>query len=171
MVISVDGDFCNVQKISKSFRNIRHKLKLTEVFPVSPSIDIRDDYSKGLENWEEEEPETDVINSELPVNNATTVHPYVESNARILEQSDSITDHTDYITVVPDAEPTCPHISSDAAETCPVQTPDVGENSSASTESAHQEFESPPDDHQITMKLRSPSKRRPPKRFADYELR
>ena len=55
IVVGVDDDFCTVQKMTKSLRNVKYKVKPTEIYPVTPTInDVGlDNMSYAFEDGEE----------------------------------------------------------------------------------------------------------------------
>ena len=67
IVTSIDGENeCTVQKITKAIRNIQYKVKLSEVYPVTPTIYVNPDYSHGLEDSASDEEEDGRENSSSP---------------------------------------------------------------------------------------------------------
>ena len=77
IVISSNDKDCTVQKITKSIRNVKYKLKLNEVSPVTPTINIHPDYLKGVETEDEDELDDTMDNTtSRNADDDVQFHPY-----------------------------------------------------------------------------------------------
>ena len=55
IITKLDGNMCTVMKLNKSkFQKKEYEVKLTEVFPVTPTIHISDNCERGLESSDED---------------------------------------------------------------------------------------------------------------------
>ena len=60
IVTEIEGDSCVIQKLAKSLRNVKYSLKLTEIFPVTSTVNLSEEWLCGLESVEEDESDNDV---------------------------------------------------------------------------------------------------------------
>ena len=172
IVTNVSGDSCTIQKLDKSLRNTKYDIKITEIYPVTSTINIRDDCLKGLDQRDDDEEESEIDDSQVS---------YPETEAIVLQQSASATSPVDIlhptsehclpeVLAEPDPHSTIPELADSVDSTNNVEVI-VDSVDTDTTTPSRQEAESPPVPRLTAMKLRSPSKRQKPRRFDDYECR
>ena len=163
LVVSNTNDgFLIVQKINKSLRNVKYRVKPTEVYPVASTI------SDTPQHIEEDEDEDDV---ELMLNDIIECPsrpvrfpdpPTVFNHGAIQNEGDHLNLATN-ATVAPVVSPECPQHETNNTLT--------GRDEQASTDDeASHEFESPQDSEPPPPTNRPQRRMERPKRFDDYVL-
>ena len=172
LVTETNKNTCTIQKLAKSLRNVKYEVKLTEVFPVTPTINIHDNCLNGMETEEEETPATIYDNyddEDVPPQR----QPQLQRQSQFQEADDNVytlpvvTD--DPITTNDDDYGPLPEVIT-PPETI-VEHDDDHDATRPTNGNLPQEDESP-SDGETNMMRRQPSKRqrRVPQRFNDYHL-
>ena len=172
LVVSKDNDFCVIQKISRSFRNVKYKVKPTEIYPVTPTIN---DIAPVLHDEEDEDTRDDgMINdvvqepshkpqAKLPHKQQNDVPNVVDDSPPIIagieDNDDAIPDLEDQVCDTPNSGELPAKQSEPATEIC----------EAATNEDRPGLPESPLDDDAPTER-RPKRQTRVPKRFGDYHL-
>jgi len=168
LVVSSDSDGCIIQKITKSLRNVKYKVKPSELYPVTPTVNDAN-ISAFTADYEEDEEETnddipDVYCQSAPQSN---VGP---SCSLPVDLDDTLGTKIGASVTAEDAEVDRMVTNTEAQEVpeVPQEVPVTTEDEAVATSEDHPgSHGSPPDDEPPTRR-RPKRQTRPPKRFADY---
>ena len=84
IITKVDGNMCTVMKLHKSkLQKKEYSVKLTEVFPVTSTIHLSENYARGLDSSDDEEPNVSSTEQLAAVSNIVDQSVFTQPEQRI----------------------------------------------------------------------------------------